>query len=151
MTTSYSAASAYSRVGMETGVSNADPHKLILMLFEGAILAVGNAIGHLERNEIGPKGASISHAISIIDSGLNASLDLTSGGEIARNLSSLYQYMSNRLLLSNLNNDMAGLEEVRKLLIELKGAWEEIGRKQDSAPLEPSGPANRASISYGQI
>ncbi len=150
MTTSYNAASAYSSVEMETGVSHADPHRLILMLFEGAILAVSNAIMHLDRKETAEKGAAISHAISIIDSGLNASIDLNSGGEIAQNLSSLYQYMSNRLLLSNLNNDRGGMEEVRKLLIELKGAWEEIGRKESVSPDSPA-PEKRASISYGQF
>lgn len=146
------AATAYSMVEMETGVSSANPHKLILMLFEGAILAVSNAIVQMERNEIGRKGASVSHAISIIDSGLKASLDLDMGGEIAKNLSSLYEYMSNRLLHSNLKNEVEGLEEVRKLLIELKGAWEEIGKKQAAPSMaEPANTQKKASTSYGQI
>lgn len=146
------AANTYAKVGMETGVSFADSHKLILMLYEGAIMAISNAILHMERNDIGRKGASISHAISIIDSGLKASLDLESGGEIARNLLTLYEYMSHRLLLANLNNDKAGLEEVSKLLTDLKGAWEEIGKKQATpSHAEPEQPKNRASISYGQI
>ena len=149
---SNSAASAYARVGMETGVSAADPHKLILMLYEGAILAVLNAISHLDRGDTAQKGASISHAISIIDSGLKASLDLNTGGEIASNLATLYEYMSNRLLLSNLKNEKEGMEEVKTLLIELKGAWEEIGKKQVAQNVGKDADTHRkASLSYGQI
>lgn len=154
MNPSYSAATAYSTVGAETGVEAATPHKLILMLFEGAIVAVSSARMHMERKEIAKKGAAISQAISIIDAGLNASLDRNAGGEIAQNLASLYDYMSRRLLLANLNNEIEPLNEVLRLLTELKEAWEAIGKQPgtgDAAPVPP--PARdqpRASISYGK-
>ncbi|MBY0578122.1 MAG: flagellar export chaperone FliS [Burkholderiales bacterium] len=139
-------ASAYTDMGMESEVASANAHKLILMLFEGAVLAISAARIHMAHKEIASKGKSISHAISIIDNGLKASLDLNVGGEIAQNLSSLYDYMSMRLLLSNLNNDADGLEEVRKLLLELKGAWESIAT--ESVREEKSAP--RMAASYGK-
>lgn len=117
---------AYNKVGVETGVVSANPHKLILMLFDGAMLAVANAIGQLERNEIAAKGESISRAIDIISVGLQVSLDKESGGELAERLDALYDYMCNRLLHANVRNDKAALEEVNRLLTDLRSAWEEI-------------------------
>lgn len=120
-------ANAYAKVGIETGVIAASPHKLIVMLYEGAITAVSNALQFMEANKVASKGQSISKAIAIIDNGLRASLDKKVGGEIALSLEALYEYMSNQLLLANLNNDRAKLIEIRDLLRELKTAWDGIG------------------------
>lgn len=121
--------SAYQRVGVETGVDAADPHKLVLMLFDGAMLAVSGASLHMQRNEIAKKGEAVSKAINIIANGLKASLDTQAGGELAERLAALYDYMCARLLHANLHNQPAVLDEVSHLLAELKGAWEQIGSK----------------------
>ena len=145
-----SAITAYSNTGMETGVFSADPHKLILLLFEGASLAISSALGHMARNEVAQKGRSISHAIAIINKGLQASLDMKAGGEIAQNLFDLYDYMTRRLLHANLNNDPEALKEVLKLIGELKGAWEAIGNKTQSTPEAEPVLERRAALSYGK-
>lgn len=119
-------ASAYAKVGIESAVASADPHRLILMLFDGATVAISTARLHLERNEIAAKGQNISKAIDIINNGLLASLDKEAGGELAQNLAALYEYMCNRLLWANLKNDAAALDEVARLLGEIHGAWAEI-------------------------
>jgi flagellar protein FliS len=118
---------AYAKVGMETGVVAASPHKLIVMLFDGAVVALNQALLGMRGNDIEAKGKSISKAIMIIDSGLRASLDKKAGGEIAEGLDSLYEYMSARLLTANLKNDTSIVEEVRRLLTELRDAWNAIG------------------------
>lgn len=118
---------AYSKVGIETGVEAADPHKLILMLFEGAMLSVASASLSMQRQETAAKGEAISKAINIISNGLKASLNFEVGGDLAGKLGALYDYMCARLLYANLNNQPAPLEEVSHLLAELKGAWEQIG------------------------
>lgn len=141
-----SATKAYAKVGVESGVIAADPHKLISMLYQGALQAIANAKNGIMRianakkakngtlhKEIAAKCAAISKAISIIDDGLNASLDKKVGGELAQNLSSLYDYMCNRLLTANTKNDIAALDEVAHLLIDLKGAWEAM-RPASAAP-----------------
>lgn len=124
---------AYSKAGIETGVDTADPHKLVLMLFEGAMLAVASASLHMRINasadDIARKGEAISKAINIITNGLKASLDTEAGGELAGGLAALYDYMSVRLLHANLHDQPAILDEVAHLLAELKGAWEQIGSK----------------------
>ena len=121
-------AKAYATVGVETGVAAANPHKLILMLFDGALLSLSADASHLQRNNIAEKGASLSKAIDIISNGLCASLDIKAGGEIAERLHALYEYMANRLLHANINNDLAAIEEVSHLLGELRSAWEEIAQ-----------------------
>lgn len=117
---------AYRKVGLETQMEHASPHKLVVMLFDGALVAVANAQRHMDNKEIGPKGMAISKAIDIIANGLQASLDLKSGGEIALQLEALYEYMGQRLLHANLRNDLPALKEVASLLQELKSAWEKI-------------------------
>ena len=140
--TKRSGANAYANVGVETGVMAASPHKLITMLFEGAIAALSAALVHMEAKSIAAKGKAISKAISIIDNGLRASLDKNVGGEIATNLDALYGYMSDRLLQANLGNSPEMVHEVITLLADLKGAWEAIvptSAQQDAgAPAMPA-------------
>lgn len=123
------ALNAYRNVGVESIAESASPHQLIVMLFNGARAAVAAAKLHLQRKEIAPKCKAISQAIAIIDGGLKASLDLKVGGELARNLSDLYAYMTQRLLEANLKNDRSALDEVGQLLEQLGSAWETIAAK----------------------
>ncbi len=132
--TMQSGASAYAKVGMETGVIAANPHKLIVMLFEGAQAALNNALQHMQGGNIAEKGMAISKAIMIIDNGLRASLDKSVGGDIAQNLDSLYEYMSARLLQANLKNDPQIIQEVYSLLLDIKSAWEAISPQAKAVP-----------------
>lgn len=117
---------AYAKVGIESSAASADPHKLISMLFQGALLAIANAKNGIIRKDIPAKGAAISKAIAIIGEGLHASLDKNAGGDLAQQLSSLYDYMVIRLVAANLKNDVAILDEVARLLADLKDAWDSI-------------------------
>jgi flagellar secretion chaperone FliS len=143
-------ANVYAKVGMETGVAAADPHKLIVMLFEGAMVAVASAIQHMQAGDVEKKGAAISKAIMIIDAGLRASLNKNSGGGLALNLDSLYEYMGRRLVTANLKNQPQVLEEVYQLLKGLKSAWETIGNKPvESAAVAAPNPG-ASSTSYAK-
>ncbi|MGN6388872.1 MAG: flagellar export chaperone FliS [Burkholderiaceae bacterium] len=131
-------AAAYANVGVETGVTAATPHKLIVMLFDGALIAVANAQQHMKAGNVAEKGAAISKAITIIESGLRASLNMKAGGDIAVSLDALYEYMNNRLFEANLKNQPALLDEVQGLLADLKGAWEAIAPASESASPSPA-------------
>lgn len=137
-----SGANAYSKVGVETGVISASPHKLTAMLFEGALGALSIASANMKAANIAAKGKAISKAILIIDSGLRASLDKKAGGEIALSLDALYEYMSSRLLVANITNQPEILDEVTRLLLDLKSAWDQIN--PDAAVPVQAAPA-RAS------
>lgn len=125
----------YATVSVDAAVETASPHQLILMLFDGAIAAVSLARIHMKAGEIEQKGLAISKAISLISSGLRASLDVESGGELAERLAALYDYMAERLLFANLKNSLAAMEEVSELLTGLRDAWAQIapGNQQQAA------------------
>ena len=118
-----SPASIYAQVSIESDVKSADPHRLIMVLFEGAQTAILMARMHMEQKNIPQKGEAISKAIDIITNGLLASLDIKGGGQLAERLAALYEYISHRLLWANLKNDLAALDEARNLLGELQSAW----------------------------
>jgi flagellar secretion chaperone FliS len=123
----HAGASAYARVGVETGVMGANPHRLILMLYQGARQAIAQARMHLRQGNIGPRGEAISKAMGIIAGGLQASLNKEVGGQIALRLDALYTYMMHRLLEANIEQSDAMLVEVDGLLATLEEAWIGIG------------------------
>jgi flagellar protein FliS len=137
---SRSGANAYAKVGLETGVVAASPHKLIVMLFEGTIVALNSALLHMRAGHIEQKGKAISKAIQIIEEGMRASLDKKSGGEIAANLDALYGYIVQCLVQANLRNQPEMLEEALTLLTDLKSAWDAIGATPVAAPVAPQRP-----------
>lgn len=123
--------STYQRVGVETGIESANPHRLIMMLFEGAIEALAKAKLHIRHHKTAQKGETLSKALMIIDHGLKASLDMHAGGELTQRLLALYDYMTNRLLIANLKNDIEIIDEVSRLLGELYSAWKAIERSPE--------------------
>lgn len=125
-TSSVRAADAYARVNVETGIEGANPHKLILMLYDGALLSLNQASLAMADKNIPKKGREISRALDIISNGLQNSLNQEVGGELTDRLNALYDYMCDRLLFANLKNDQGALKEVIGLLADLRGAWEEI-------------------------
>lgn len=125
-------ANAYRQVGTETAVADASPHKLVAMLFDGFMDAIAQARGAMRSGQIESKGRAIGRAVRIVDEGLRASLDLSSGG-LARDLHDLYGYLTMRLTLANVRNDEAGLDECQRLMQPLREAWMSIA-DQAAAP-----------------
>ncbi len=131
-----SALSSYSDYGYNSEIEYADPHRLIQMLFEGALKRLSFAKGAMQRKQIAEKGKYISQTIEIVG-GLSASLDNENGGDIAANLASLYDYISRRLVTANLKNSEDILDEVSGLLHDVKTAWDAINA-QNAEQVEPS-------------
>lgn len=125
-------ANAYARVGVESGVMSADPHRLIVLLFEGAQTAIRAARIHMQNGNIGEKGKAISKALDIINNGLAAALDQEKGGDIAERLASLYDYIARLLLAANLRNDEESLNQAEQLLENIASAWRDIGQQQSA-------------------
>ncbi|SDK77046.1 flagellar protein FliS [Franzmannia pantelleriensis] len=120
-------ASAYAKVGVESGVMSASPHQLIVMLFDGAQASIRAARIHMQNGNTAEKGKSISKALDIVNNGLMAALDAERGGEVAQRLASLYDYIARLLLAANLRNDEQSLDEAAKLLEDIGTAWRDIG------------------------
>nr|WP_024964904.1 flagellar export chaperone FliS [Pantoea sp. IMH] len=123
---SASGTQAYAKVSVESAVMSASSDQLITLLFDGALSALVRARLFLQEGNIVRKGESLSKAINIIDNGLKVGLDEASEDELTRNLLSLYRYMVHRLLRANLDNDVAGIEEVEALLRNIADAWKEV-------------------------
>ncbi|WP_281664271.1 flagellar export chaperone FliS [Paraburkholderia fungorum] len=139
----HSGANAYARVGVETGVMGASPHRLIVMLYQGARQAIAQARMHVQQGNVPARGEAIGKAIQIVESGLQLSLNLEVGGEIAERLDALYSYMSRRLLEANIKQSEAMLVEVDGLLATLEEAWIGIAPEIARTAAQPAAESMR--------
>ena len=144
-TYTHNAAKHYAMINLESNALVADPHKLISMLFEGAVIALNQAEFDIKNDKLTEKFTSISKAIDIILLGLDASLKYESGNKLGENLHMLYQYMAHQLTLANLHNDINRIQEVRHLVNELKGAWNAIDPNVNVATMRRTPAANESS------
>jgi flagellar protein FliS len=126
---------------LENMVANANPVRLVIMLYEKAINCLENAleIGNTEDFDMQKsKYEEMGRALEII-SVLDAVLDMEKGGEIAKNLREIYRSLTDELTYQMLKEDKQRLERVIKILKNLKSAWEEVerihyGKAQKVAP-----------------
>lgn len=135
--TALSPAEQYRQVGTTTAVSQADPHQLVMLLFDGAIAAVLQARHALATGDHATKGSTIGKAMRIIDEGLKASLESRGDPALEENLRHLYEHMVARLFHANLRGDDGALAEVATLLGDLRTSW---------AAIAPQPPAARADL-----
>ena len=120
-------ATAYNQVSVETSVDQATPHRLVEMLFDGLLVALGAARVAMQRGDIKVKCKQIVVAVRILEEGLRCALNLEQGGELASNLDRLYRYCVVRLTQANARNDDAALAEVQRLIEPLVKSWKQIG------------------------
>ena len=124
----------YRQVETVTSVSQADPHQLVMLLFDGALAAILQARHALTTGDTGTKHATISKAMRIIDEGLKASLESRGDAALEENLRSLYEHMVHRLFVANVQGSDEPLAEVARLLGELRSAWAAIAPVPGRAP-----------------
>lgn len=124
---SYQAAriSAYKSVATHGAAADADPHRLICMLLDGALERLSAARGYAERKDLMQK-AALLHRVGLIIDELRLSLDHSAGGDIAANLDRLYDYVMRRVVHANLQNDTAAIDEAARLLQKIRDAWTAI-------------------------
>ena len=127
------AASAYTRVGLETSVLSATPHDLITLLFAALQDSLSAAKSAMERNDIAHKGKTLTKAIRLINEGLKGGLS-PEGGELTLNLSALYDYCVSRLMHANMKNDMTAIDEVLTLIEPVAEGWKAIREQANEAP-----------------
>ena len=125
MFTSQQALKQYSNVEQNVQAEYATPHQLTKMLFSGALRCLAIAETAMKQKQFQLKGEQLARAINIIE-GLDDSLDMEKGGELAENLGGLYQYMVQELYKSSFRNDPVIVREVTVLLREISSAWDQI-------------------------
>jgi flagellar protein FliS len=116
---------AYQRVNTQTSITDADPHKLIQLLYNGAIERINMAKARMQAKDYAGKAQLLNKAIEIIG-GLRSFLDFEKGGDLAARLEALYDYMERSLLEASAKNDVQKLDEVLDLLRSVKEGWDGI-------------------------
>jgi flagellar protein FliS len=113
---------SYHSVATHSGVAAADPHRLIVMLMDGALERIAQARGCIDRRSTAEKARLLHRAVAIVDE-LRNSLDHSQGGQIAENLDRLYEYMCSKLMSASVDNSLDALDEVSTLLHDVRSAW----------------------------
>lgn len=112
----------------EMEVLTATPETLVVRLYEGAIRQARAAAEHLAAGRIPERGVAISKALAIVGE-LRGCLDFEQGGEIAANLSRLYDFVCDQLLAANLRGTTQPIAEAIRVLESLCSAWVEIAQR----------------------
>ena len=115
----------YRQIGVETALENASPHRLIQLLFEGALSQLANVKGAIVNRDTVRLQTSIKKTSTILV-GLEEGLDLEKGGEIAANLEALYQYMQAELLSIQISMNEEKVDALINLLSDIKSGWDGI-------------------------
>ena len=119
-------AKMYSRVGLETDIHGASPHRLVAMLFDGAFEAMNQARAAIQNKDVTAKNRALCQAVRILDEGLKSALNLEAG-PLANDLNELYAYVCIRLTQAQLHADEKAIEECQRLLTPVREAWQKIG------------------------
>ena len=122
---SMKALNQYQAVNTQTSVVDADPHRLIQLLLDGALERMSMAKNRIQAKDFENKNRFINKAIEIV-SGLRSFLDVEKGGELAANLESLYDYIERRLFEANVHNSLEIVDECANLLRNVKEGWDGI-------------------------
>ena len=121
--------SNYQNAYKKASVNTLDQNKLIIMLYDGAIKNANFAVQYMESGQIEKVHDSLIKTKNIVTE-LLATLNIEQGGEIAKNLKSLYSYMFSQLIEANMEKKSEPVLTVIDLLKELRGAWVQIGEKK---------------------
>jgi flagellar protein FliS len=115
----------YQKVNTQTSVIDADPHRLIQLLLDGALERMAMAKSRITAKDYEGKNNLLNKAIEIVG-GLRGFLNHEKGGELSKNLEALYDYIERRLFEANVRNDISMIDECGKLLREVKLGWDGI-------------------------
>jgi flagellar protein FliS len=115
----------YRKVSVDSNLAVASPHRIIQMLLAGALERLAQAKLAIGNGDIANRGLLIGKAIGIVN-GLNSSLNMDAGAEVAGNLTQLYDYMLVRMSEANINNDPQAIDDVASILKTIKEGWDAI-------------------------
>lgn len=108
-------------------VETASPLMLIIMLYDESIKMCSLAMEDMGRNKESVHNKLIKAQKIITE--LTVSLNMDAGGEVAENLKALYVYLHMRLVEANIENNSGKVEEVLKILKDLREAWHTVNQE----------------------
>ncbi len=118
-------AQQYASNYVETAVSEASPHKLVEMLYEGVLKNLNLTKVYIEQKNYEKKAEHVNKALAIISS-LRSGVDIGKGAEVAENLYALYDYCYRRTLESSAKNNIEVVNEVIEHFKSLNDAWKQM-------------------------
>jgi len=120
----------------EANVLTANPLKLVIMCYDGAINSLKIAKDAYLKKDYELKAKALQKTLDILHE-LDASLDMEKGGDISKNLRGLYLFMNQALIEADMKRDLKVFDRIIGLLEELLSAWAAIGANGEvKAPLE---------------
>lgn len=106
----------------QMAISTASPTQILIMLYEAAIHNLKKAILAIEQKNLAEKGKYIGKTHDIINE-LTVSLNHEVGGQVAKDLERLYNFMVTQLLKANVENNAEPLISAQKNLETLLDGW----------------------------
>lgn len=132
----------YARTYRANSILTASPGQLVLLLFDAALNSLAIARKACEESATDPRKIEVVNARIVkaqkIIAELQNTLNLEAGGEFAKTMYQLYDYYDRRLLEANLRKEAAPIAEVERLLGEVRNAWAEMLRQQETAAPSPA-------------
>lgn len=126
---------AYKKVNIESSILSADPHQVIVMMYDGLLESIAQAKGAIERNDLDAKSKLMTKAVNILTALQNA-LDKDSQPEISNNFDVLYGHCITILNDVNLSLNVKGIDDVHGFIAPLRDAWKSIPQADKEEGLE---------------
>lgn len=136
---------AYKKGNLKQDIAHADPHRITLMLMQGALDRMAYAKGSIERKDFEGKAEHLSRVSAILIN-LRDTLDMETEGEISNNLFALYDYMIQRVTDANIQNSLHIMDEVISLMLPIKTAWASIPEEAKQEAYEAQRQKRKAAV-----
>ncbi|HVM91875.1 MAG TPA: flagellar export chaperone FliS [Terriglobales bacterium] len=108
-------------------VRNASPARLVIVLYDLLIGALTDAIDALDRNDVEERSRNLKRAFLVLEQ-MEASLDMSSGGDAARNLARFYAVLRSNIMAAHAQGSRALLEKQIQLLFQVREAWAKVDK-----------------------
>ncbi|TYL47150.1 flagellar export chaperone FliS [Marinomonas sp. IMCC 4694] len=136
---------AYRKDSIKSDLASADPHRVIQLLMQGALEKLALGKGCIERSDLAGKADALTRAVEIINA-LRDALDRDVNPELVDNLESLYDYMVVRITEASVQKDTSIIEQVMGLILQIKGAWDQISSADKQMAYSGQGEARVGAI-----
>jgi flagellar secretion chaperone FliS len=136
---------AYKKDSIKSDLASADPHRVIQLLMQGALERLALGKGCMERADWEGKAAAFTRAIEIINA-LRDALDRDVNPELVDNLDGLYDYMIVRINEASVSKDCSVIDQVIGLLLQIKGAWDQISEADKQQAYRNDGQAQAGAV-----
>ncbi len=123
---------AYKKDSLKSDLASADPHRVIQLLMQGALERLALSKGFIERKDLEAKSQTLTRVVEIINA-LRDALDRDANPELVDNLNDLYAYMIDQVQEASVSMDISKIDTVMGLLLQIKGAWDQISEVDKQA------------------